>query len=204
MSSSQDTPSASAGRPMDARGAKTGYAGLILVESQSMSVFENFRLNPDTELDDKTFDAVALLQKTLLEEHQDYFASSRHSDASSSIKELVNKYGLHQRVWRHGIKDYLEFLRLNLPKSKTYMETFIPAAMLAVDSFSHLTPKEQKFEHFWDDCLRDIRRYRLPLQNGTAKESGWLAEDLTIRDDNDNVVPTEENKEWRRKLNASF
>jgi hypothetical protein len=199
MAYSQAT--ADAGPLMDEAEAKGRYKNILSVETMSIQTLEKIKLRPDDKINNEGFEVLVKLQMTLIKEHEEFFSSSQHPAASGGMKRLIVKYGLHERVWRHGIKDFLECLRLILPESKDHMERFVS---VAVHSVRRLSASKPDLIGFWLDCHRDISRYKSALESGTAKESDELAEDLTIRDDDGKIVSASENKKRRHKRHALF
>ncbi|OJD21714.1 CK1/CK1/CK1-D protein kinase [Blastomyces percursus] len=77
----------------------------------------------------RIYTGLAMVEKmTLLYEHHDFILASQHPSASPALRNLVRKYNMLARMWRHGIHSSLELLRHQLPQSLDHMLTFILTA----------------------------------------------------------------------------
>ena len=70
------------------------------------------------------FQALIALQRTLLHEHHDFFYASRHPSAGPTLGYPARRYSMPARIWMHGIHNFLELLRHQLPESLDYMLAF--------------------------------------------------------------------------------
>ncbi|KAH8761580.1 hypothetical protein F5883DRAFT_384692, partial [Diaporthe sp. PMI_573] len=108
------------------------YAGLVMVESKCIKVDSlqsaQNKLNP--KLNNKQWQALIALHRTLLHKHHDFFLASQHPLASRALRRLASKYAMPARIWRHGIHSFLELLRHRLPASLEHILTFIYLAYL--------------------------------------------------------------------------
>ena len=107
------------------------YAGLIMVEAKCVDVdSRQHQAALDTDgrqkpLEDRQWQALIALHKTLLHEHHDFFLASQHPSASAALRKLAQKYAMPARMWKHAIHSFLELLRHRLPQSLEHMLTFI-------------------------------------------------------------------------------
>lgn len=148
------------------------YAGLVMVEAKCIDVDEKqlsaaldkhsrSRLNPEQ------WQALIALHKTLLHEHHDFFLASQHPSASSALSHLAAKYSMPARMWKHGIHAFLEVLRHRLPESLDHMLAFI---YIAYSMMALLFETVPTFEDTWIECLGDIARYRMAIEDDDIRD----------------------------------
>ena len=148
------------------------YAGLVMVEAKCIDVDEkqlsaaldkhsSSRLNPEQ------WQALIALHKTLLHEHHDFFLASQHPSASSALSHLAAKYSMPARMWKHGIHAFLEVLRHRLPESLDHMLAFI---YIAYSMMALLFETVPTFEDTWIECLGDIARYRMAIEDDDIRD----------------------------------
>ena len=111
--------------------------------------------------------ALIALHRTLLHEHHDFFLASQHPSASAALKRLAAKYSIPARMWKHGIHSFLELLRCRLPSSREYMRTFIHFAYHMMALLFETVPS---FEETWIECLGDLGRYRMAIEDDDPRE----------------------------------
>ncbi|KAF4301104.1 hypothetical protein GTA08_BOTSDO06771 [Botryosphaeria dothidea] len=153
---------------------KSIYAGLTMVESKCIHVDkaqaaaerdpvsgQQPRLAPDH------WQALIALHRTLLHEHHDFFLASQHPSASPALRRLAAKYSMPARMWKHGIHSFLELLRHRLPESLEYMLTFI---YLAYQMMALLYETVPAFEDTWIECLGDLGRYRMAIEDEDLRD----------------------------------
>lgn len=153
---------------------KSIYAGLTMVESKCIHVDkaqataerdpvsgQHPRLAPDH------WQALIALHRTLLHEHHDFFLASQHPSASPALRRLAAKYSMPARMWKHGIHSFLELLRHRLPESLEYMLTFI---YLAYQMMALLYETVPAFEDTWIECLGDLGRYRMAIEDEDLRD----------------------------------
>ncbi|OJD34537.1 telomerase-binding protein [Diplodia corticola] len=153
---------------------KSIYAGLTMVESKCIHVDkaqataerdpvsgQHPRLAPDH------WQALIALHRTLLHEHHDFFLASQHPSASQALRRLAAKYSMPARMWKHGIHSFLELLRHRLPESLEYMLTFI---YLAYQMMALLYETVPAFEDTWIECLGDLGRYRMAIEDEDLRD----------------------------------
>lgn len=71
------------------------------------------------------------------------------------------------RMWRHGIHPFLELLRRHLPDSIDYMLAFI---YLAYQMMALLYETVPAFEDTWIECLGDLGRYRMAIEDEDIRD----------------------------------
>jgi hypothetical protein len=101
--------------------------------------------------------ALVALHRALLHEQHDFFLASQHPRASPALRRLASKYVLPTRMWRHGIRAFLEVLLRRLPDCQEFMWTFI---YLSYSMLALLDETIPQFRHTWVECKADLARYR--------------------------------------------
>ena len=118
-------------------------------------------------LNNEQWQALIALHRTLLHEHHDFFLASQHPSASPALRRLASKYAMPARMWRHGIHSFLELLRHRLPASLDHMLAFI---YLAYSMMALLYETVPAFEDTWIECLGDLGRYRMAIEDDDARD----------------------------------
>ncbi|CAI6334507.1 unnamed protein product [Periconia digitata] len=158
---------------------KSIYAGLSMVESKCIHVDRGQAavLKDGSEsypkLASDHWQALIALHRTLLHEHHDFFLASQHPSASPALRRLAAKYSMPARMWKHGIHSFLELLRRRLPESIDYMLAFI---YLAYQMMALLYETVPAFEDTWIECLGDLGRYRMAIEDENPRDrETWAA-----------------------------
>ena len=171
---------------------KSIYAGLTMVETKCIHVDRAqataAQENADTKLASDHWQALIALHRTLLHEHHDckssqnkeafetlvdnvnpitVFLASQHPSASPALRRLAAKYSMPARMWKHGIHSFLELLRRRLPDSIDYMLAFI---YLAYQMMALLYETVPAFEDTWIECLGDLGRYRMAIEDEDIRD----------------------------------
>jgi hypothetical protein len=158
---------------------KSIYAGLTMVETkciqvdrvQAAALQDEPASNP--KLGSDHWQALIALHRTLLHEHHDFFLASQHPSASPALQRLAAKYSMPARMWKHGIHSFLELLRRRLPESIDYMLAFI---YLAYQMMALLYETVPAFEDTWIECLGDLGRYRMAIEDDDIRDrETWAA-----------------------------
>ncbi|EAW12801.1 uncharacterized protein ACLA_012290 [Aspergillus clavatus NRRL 1] len=136
------------------------YAGLVMVEKKCIEI-DKQQSESKNNLSRPQWQALIALHRTLLNEHHDFFLASQHPSASLVLKRLAEKYAMPARMWRYGIHSFLELLRHRLPDSLEHMLTFI---YLAYSMMTLLLESVRAFEDTWIECLGDLARYRMAVE----------------------------------------
>ncbi|KAF1997127.1 hypothetical protein P154DRAFT_441918 [Amniculicola lignicola CBS 123094] len=151
---------------------KSIYAGLTMVETKCIHVdraeaaqMQDPMANP--KLGSEYWQALIALHRTLLHEHHDFFLASQHPSASPALRRLAAKYSMPARMWKHGIHSFLELLRRRLPESIDYMLAFI---YLAYQMMALLYETVPAFEDTWIECLGDLGRYRMAIEDEDIRD----------------------------------
>ncbi|KAI1437836.1 hypothetical protein GGR50DRAFT_691861 [Xylaria sp. CBS 124048] len=143
------------------------YAGLMMIESKCIEVDNAQSAQCDANLNNEQWQALIALHRTLLYEHHDFFLASQHPSASPALKRLASKYAMPARMWRHAIHSFLELLRHRLPASFEYMLTFV---YMAYSMLSLLYETVPVFEDTWIECLGDLGRYRMAIEDDDIRD----------------------------------
>lgn len=158
---------------------KSIYAGLTMVETKCIHVDKAqaaAALEPESsqsKLAPDHWQALIALHRTLLHEHHDFFLASQHPSASPALRRLAAKYSMPARMWKHGIHSFLELLRHRLPDSMEYMLAFI---YLAYQMMALLYETVPTFEDTWIECLGDLGRYRMAIEDEDLRDREiWAA-----------------------------
>jgi hypothetical protein len=149
---------------------KSIYAGLTMVETKCIHVDRAQAVaaqDSDTKLASDHWQALIALHRTLLHEHHDFFLASQHPSASPALRRLAAKYSMPARMWKHGIHSFLELLRRRLPDSIDYMLAFI---YLAYQMMALLYETVPAFEDTWIECLGDLGRYRMAIEDEDVRD----------------------------------
>jgi hypothetical protein len=152
---------------------KSIYAGLTMVETKCIHVDRaqaaaaQDNSDPNHKLAPDHWQALIALHRTLLHEHHDFFLASQHPSASPALRRLAAKYSMPARMWKHGIHSFLELLRRRLPDSIDYMLAFI---YLAYQMMALLYETVPAFEDTWIECLGDLGRYRMAIEDEDIRD----------------------------------
>lgn len=142
------------------------YSGLAMVEKKAIEIYRDYS-DPKVQLSCPQWQHLIALHRTLLQEHHDFYLASLHPSASASTKQLAEKYSMPARMWRYGIHSFLEMLRGRLPDTLEYMTTFI---YICYSMLTLLLETVTKFEKTWIECLGDLARYRMALEEVDMRE----------------------------------
>ena len=143
------------------------YTGLVMIEAKCIEVDTAQSSNTEHQLSSEQWQALIALHRTLLHEHHDFFLASQHPAASEALRRLAGRYLMPARMWRHGIHSFLELLRHRLPASYDQMITFI---YLAYGMMALLYETVSAFEDTWIECLGDLARYRMAIEDNDIKD----------------------------------
>ncbi|KAL5349682.1 hypothetical protein ACLOAV_004712 [Pseudogymnoascus australis] len=150
------------------------YVGLVMVEGKCIQVdskqaqlAKDAREGAEPKLNNEQYQALIALHRTLLHEHHDFFLASQHPSATPAVRRLPLKYAMPARLWRHAIHSFLELLRNRLPASLDYMLAFI---YLAYSMMTLLLETVPAFEDTWIECLGDLGRYRMAIEDDNVRD----------------------------------
>ena len=142
------------------------YAGLVPVEKKCVEIDQQ-QAASNTKLNNQQYQALIALHRTLLHEHHDFFLASQHPSAGVALNKLATKYAMPARMWRHGIHSFLELLRHRLPESLEHMLAFV---YLAYSMMALLMESVPSFEETWIECLGDLARYRMAIEEADLRD----------------------------------
>ncbi|KAK4446655.1 hypothetical protein QBC34DRAFT_147379 [Podospora aff. communis PSN243] len=150
------------------------YRDLVAIEDACKRLDAQHAAKREQPLTNPQWQALIALHRTLLHEHRDFFATSRHPNASPALRRLAVKYRMPARMWRHGVHSFLELLRHQLPHSLPLMVSFIED--VAYPAFFSLYHESSHFEATWMECLGDVARYRLSIEReGVDDREIWTS-----------------------------
>ncbi|KAF3482378.1 uncharacterized protein GIQ15_05137 [Arthroderma uncinatum] len=148
------------------------YSGLVMVEKKCVEI-DMQQLNSRSELSNDQWEALIAIHRTLLHEHHDFFLASQHPSATKRLRKLAAEYGMPARMWRHGVHSFLELLRHRLPGSLEHMVSFI---YISYSMMTLLLESVPVFVHIWIECLGDLARYRMAVEETDPQERENWAE----------------------------
>ncbi|KAJ5562589.1 DNA/RNA-binding domain E.t1.c1-type [Penicillium sp. DV-2018c] len=147
------------------------YRGLTMVEQKCIEI-DREQARSNVKLSQVQWQMLVGLHRSLIFEHHDFFLASQHPSASPMVKDLPAKYGLPARLWRHGIHALLELQRRKLPESMEHMLSF---NYLAYSMVTLLLESVPQFKETWIECLGDLARYRMAVEEVDQKEREFWA-----------------------------
>ncbi|KAI7287274.1 hypothetical protein KC345_g609 [Hortaea werneckii] len=146
------------------------YAGLIMVESKCINIDAAQAAESPTKLAREQWQALVALHRTLLYEHYDFLMATQHPFATDELKSLPARYCMPARMWKHAIHSFLEVLRHRRPDSHEYMLAFV---YLTYQMMALLLETVPSFEDSWVECLGDLARYRMAIEEDRDLYSHW-------------------------------
>jgi hypothetical protein len=146
------------------------YKGLVMVETKCTILDAQKACLPHDELSPEQWQALVALHRTLLYEHHDFLMATQHPSANQALLGLATKYSMPARMWKHGIHAFLEVLRHRRPNSQEYMLQFIH---LAYQMMTLLLETIPEFTDTWIECLGDLARYRMAIEDDKETHSVW-------------------------------
>ncbi|KAK3676092.1 hypothetical protein LTR78_003842 [Recurvomyces mirabilis] len=148
------------------------YAGLVIVEAKCINIDKAQASDLSMVLDASQWQALIALHRTLLYEHHDFMMATQHPSATPALRALPVKYSMPARMWKHGIHAFLEVLRHRRPDSQDYMMSFI---YLAYQMTTLLYETIPIFLDTWIECLGDLARYRMAIEEDREPHAQWGA-----------------------------
>lgn len=146
------------------------YAGLVMVEAKCINIDSQKASHPDEPIDADQWQSLVAIHRTLLYEHHDFLMATQHPSANPALLGLATKYSMPARMWKHGIHAFLEVLRHRRPDSQEYMLAFI---YLAYQMISLLLETVPGFKDTWIECLGDLARYRMAIEEDREIHNIW-------------------------------
>jgi hypothetical protein len=143
------------------------YAGLEMIEAKCIEVDRQLPSLIETRAGSSQWPALIALHRTLLHEHHDFLLASQHPSASPELRELVARYDILGRMWRHGVHSFIKVLQRHLPSSLDFMLEFI---YLSYSMMALLYETVPVFAHTWVKYLGDISRYRSALKDKDSQD----------------------------------
>ncbi|KAJ5319154.1 uncharacterized protein N7506_011858 [Penicillium brevicompactum] len=142
------------------------YTGLVMVEKKCIEI-DKQQAESKLELSPSQWQSLVAVHRTLLYEHHDFFLASQHPSSGSILRPLADKYSMPARMWKYAIHSFLELLRQKLPGSMEYMLDFI---YLSYSMMTLLLESVSHFKETWIECLGDLARYRMAVEEFDYKD----------------------------------
>ncbi|KAL2067550.1 hypothetical protein VTL71DRAFT_1975 [Oculimacula yallundae] len=149
------------------------YAGLVMVEAKCIEVDNKeatlSQADPTSQpkLNCEQWQALIALHRNLLHEHHDFFLASQHPSTGPALRRLAPRYSMPARMWRHGIRYFLELLRHRLPASLGHMLAII---YLAYSMMALLYETVPVFDKTWFECRGGLGRYRITIEHAGIRD----------------------------------
>ncbi|KAL4981126.1 hypothetical protein BDW66DRAFT_124032 [Aspergillus desertorum] len=148
------------------------YSGILMAEKKCIELFKH-HFQKNTELSQQEWQMLVSLHRVLLEEYHAFFLASQQQAAGPAVNRLAEHYAMPSRLWRYGIHSLLELLRHRLPGSLERILAFFHMAYGYMTVFLEFVPK---FEDTWLECLGDLSRYRMLVEDADIRERECWAE----------------------------
>ncbi|QSL67078.1 hypothetical protein MERGE_001465 [Pneumocystis wakefieldiae] len=144
---------------------KSSYKALIHLEShvklqdnKCNQIDRNFSFSDG---DHEKFRKLSELHGALLFLYINFLLLTQHPSASLSIMKIPIKYTIPARLWRNSIYTYLEILRSQLPYTIEHLISYI---LFSYSQITVLLETVSAFENEWIECLGDLARYRMAIE----------------------------------------
>ena len=82
------------------------------------------------------------------------------------------KYNMPARMWKHGIHEFLEILKHQLPSSKEFMVQFVNHAFHVLYALLETVPA---FKGIWLKYLGHLSRYKMVTEDDPRARKIWLS-----------------------------
>ena len=142
---------------------------LVAVEKKCMAI-DQAQMTPEARqrpLTNEHWQVLTAMHRSLLYQHHDYFLASQHPKASPTLRRVAADKHMPLRMWKYAIHAHLEVLRLHLPQSIDFMVNFI---YLSYQMMALLYETVEEFKNVWTECLGDLARYRMAIENRDARD----------------------------------
>jgi hypothetical protein len=143
------------------------YGKLVLMEAECIKV-DKQRTESQAELSSVEWQAKISLHQSLLGKYYDFFLASQHPSASQALNSLAASHEMPARMWRYAIDSLLVLLRRKYPESLDYIRKFIDGAFSVI---TQLLESARAFRKIWIECLGDLARYRMAVEESEVRES---------------------------------
>ena len=143
-----------------------------MVEKKCINIDAAQTADSNSQLGPEQWQALVALHRTLLYEHHNFLMATQHPSAIPALSGLAQKYSIPARMWKHGIHSFLEVLRHRLPRRQQYMHAFI---YLAYQMMALLFEAVLEFSDVWKECLGDLARYRMAIEEQSVARRTWAA-----------------------------
>ncbi|CAI7625990.1 unnamed protein product [Penicillium palitans] len=153
------------------------YAELGKVEKSCTEKIEDVsQMNENTMLSHDQWNTITSLHQELLEKHYDFFVVSQDLAAIATIGNLAEKHNMPARMWSYGIYRYLELLRKHRAHSLDVQEHLLNFTRLSYLMVTLLLERISPFREIWTECLGDLARYRMAVEDTDGADQRTWAE----------------------------
>lgn len=121
-------------------------------------------------LDNQQWQGLSALHHRLLQEYYNFLVFSQYPSPSSELHKP--EVEMTARMWRHGIQSFLQLLMLHLPASLEHTSAFI---CRAYEYFTLLHEAVPAFQDTWTECLGDVSRYGMAIEEDIHLQEKWTA-----------------------------
>lgn len=147
---------------------KNIYVDLIMLKIKCLEINEKHFMKIQkkilfcqTKSNSKQWQILIVLHKLLLHEHHDFFVIFQHFFANSALNQLIIKYSMFAKMWRHDIHVFLKIFRYELSEILNHMLIFIYCAYSMIILFFEIV---SIFEIIWTKCFGDLKKYRMTIK----------------------------------------
>ncbi|EOA83075.1 uncharacterized protein SETTUDRAFT_94405 [Exserohilum turcica Et28A] len=113
------------------------------------------------------WETLMISRRRLLLEHLHFFLITHHPSAPPQLRNLAANHSMPARMLQHGIHSFLESLQTREPYNKKHMLEFMHWAYLIVALLCKTVPA---FEDTWIECLGDLGRYRMAIEDEDMRD----------------------------------
>ncbi|KAL4903945.1 hypothetical protein BDW74DRAFT_168762 [Aspergillus multicolor] len=146
------------------------YAGLLMVEKRCIALTQHLS-QTNAPLSEQEWQRLINTHHVLIEEHHDFLLIIQQG--GPALRRLAEQYNMPNRLWRVGIYGLLEFLRHRLPESLERMLAFLHQSYIQMTILVDLV---SRFEDTWFECLGDLSRYHILVEESDPREREAWAE----------------------------
>jgi hypothetical protein len=147
------------------------YAGLVQTETECTDAVAKFNKDaqkacPHDESSKTQWTYLFELHRKLLDVHNDFLMATQHPSANPVLLGLAIKHSTSARMQKHGIYEFLKFLKHRRPDWQEHMLQFI---YLAYRMISLLLETAPRFTYTWMEYLGGLADYLVAIE----KDKEW-------------------------------
>ncbi|OAP53994.1 hypothetical protein AYL99_11754 [Fonsecaea erecta] len=102
--------------------------------------------------------------KGLLNLHHDFFLASYHPNASVALHDKVREYDMPERMWSHGLWEFVQLIRNRLWESPDNIHIMIPYLNFVRAMLDALDNDIPPLRTTWAQCKAELARYMSLMQ----------------------------------------